>query len=34
MVITMFDDDEEGVATITTEMTMMTAGANGHKCAS
>ena len=34
MVLTMFDDDEEGVATLTTEMTMMTAGANDYKCAS
>ena len=34
MFLTMFDDDEEGVATLTTEMTMMTAGANDHKCAS
>jgi hypothetical protein len=34
MVLTMFDDDEEGVTTLTTEMTMMTAGANDHKCAS
>ena len=32
--MTMFGDDEEGVATLTTEMTRMTAGANDHKCAS